>query len=173
MNMFVMNFYAILCKSFFFCRWLMVIGIAFEGFALVWYLFLLANAKPCKLFYLILSTFNFLLVPSLLFSVFQIMLLQESIEYSSFCQSTPFCSPCEKEKRATEAAAKVDNFTTGVRWLSYRLLCDSLSVLQINVKAKCIPSVILCEMPFFLVTVYQVRQMATLKNRSLELAKGG
>lgn len=27
-------------------RWLMVIGIAFEGFALVWYLFLLANAKP-------------------------------------------------------------------------------------------------------------------------------
>ena len=53
----------------------MVIGIAFEGFALVWYLFLLANAKPCKLFYLILSTFNFLLVPSLLFSVFQTMLL--------------------------------------------------------------------------------------------------
>lgn len=27
-------------------RWLMVIGIAFEAFALVWYLFLLANAKP-------------------------------------------------------------------------------------------------------------------------------
>jgi len=27
-------------------RWLMVIGIAFEGFALIWYLFLLANAKP-------------------------------------------------------------------------------------------------------------------------------
>ncbi|KAM7443952.1 hypothetical protein ABFA07_007328 [Porites harrisoni] len=27
-------------------RWLMVIGIAFEGFALVWYLALLANAKP-------------------------------------------------------------------------------------------------------------------------------
>ena len=27
----------------------MVIGIAFEGFALVWYLALLANAKPCKL----------------------------------------------------------------------------------------------------------------------------
>ena len=27
----------------------MVIGIAFEGFALIWYLFLLANAKPCKL----------------------------------------------------------------------------------------------------------------------------
>ena len=34
---------------FFFSRWLMVIGIAFEGFALIWYLFLLANAKPCKL----------------------------------------------------------------------------------------------------------------------------
>ena len=32
-----------------FFRWLMVIGIAFEGFALVWYLALLANAKPCKL----------------------------------------------------------------------------------------------------------------------------
>ena len=32
-----------------FCRWLIVIGIAFEGFALVWYLALLANAKPCKL----------------------------------------------------------------------------------------------------------------------------
>ncbi|KAL9971824.1 hypothetical protein ACROYT_G018035 [Oculina patagonica] len=27
-------------------RWLMVIGIAFEGFALIWYLCLLANAKP-------------------------------------------------------------------------------------------------------------------------------
>ena len=27
----------------------MVIGIAFEGFALIWYLALLANAKPCKL----------------------------------------------------------------------------------------------------------------------------
>jgi len=27
-------------------RWLMVIGIAFEGFALIWYLALLANAKP-------------------------------------------------------------------------------------------------------------------------------
>lgn len=36
------------CLSVFF-RWLMVIGIAFEGFALVWYLALLANAKPCKL----------------------------------------------------------------------------------------------------------------------------
>ena len=35
----------------FLSRWLMVIGIAFEGFALVWYLFLLANAKPCKLLY--------------------------------------------------------------------------------------------------------------------------
>lgn len=130
MKMFVINFSAILCK-YFFCRWLMVIGIAFEGFALVWYLFLLANAKPCKLFYLILSTFKFLLVPSLLFSAFQIMLLQESIEYSSFCQSTPFCSLCEKEKRATEAAAKVENFTTGVRRLSFRPLCDSLSVLKI------------------------------------------
>ena len=83
-----------------------------------------------------------------------------------------FARLARRKKRATEAAAKVDNFTTGVRRLSYRLLCDSLSVLQINVKAKCIPSVILCEMPFFLVTVYQVRQMATLKIRSLELAKG-
>lgn len=38
---------------------------------------------------------------------------------------------------------------------------------------KCIASVILCKMPFVLATVYQVRQMATLKKRSLELAKGG
>ena len=37
------------CLVLFFSRWLMVIGIAFEGFALIWYLFLLANAKPCKL----------------------------------------------------------------------------------------------------------------------------
>lgn len=38
---------------------------------------------------------------------------------------------------------------------------------------KCIASFILCKMPFFLATVYQVRQMVTLKKRSLELAKGG